>query len=143
MRTIASVALAVCFSVALVHAQQSKPAAAPSPAPASGVTGTWTGSFKMISPDGQTRDSTAMMVLKQDGDAVTGTAGPDSTQQNAIAKGKIATTKEGTSLTFELPADNVTVQFELKLVDGHLKGNAKAERDGQKLNAEIDVVRAK
>ena len=38
------------------------------------VTGTWSGSFNIIGPDGQTKDSTAVLVLKQNGSEITGTS---------------------------------------------------------------------
>jgi hypothetical protein len=61
-----------------------------------------------------------------------------------ISKGKVETVKGVTTLTFEITAEApVPVVFELKLVDGHLKGTAKAEFDGRKFRADIDVERAK
>jgi hypothetical protein len=132
--------------MSLAHAQQGTPPAAPakSPAASAGLTGTWSGTLRPM-VDGQSKgDESAMMVLKQDGDVITGTAGPDAGQQLAIAKGKITTTKEGTAVTFEVTAGSgMVLQFDLKLVDGHLKGGAKAERDGQKMTAEVDVTKTK
>ena len=37
------------------------------------VTGKWSGSCNVIGPDGQTKDSTAVLVLKQNGSEITGT----------------------------------------------------------------------
>ena len=112
------------------------------PAAPANVAGTWTGSFKP-SIDGQPkREEKATLVLKQEGTVVTGTAGPPELQ-SAIARGKAEATKEGTVVTFMLVNDGISMQFNLKLVDGHLKGTAKAERDGQKLSAELDLTRAK
>jgi basic membrane lipoprotein Med (substrate-binding protein (PBP1-ABC) superfamily) len=143
MQRIASVALALCFAAAIAHAQQGTPSPSPAakPAAAATIAGTWTGTFKDMDAN---REETAMIVLKQDGDVVTGTAGPNADQQFAIAKGKVATTKDGMAVTFELSnGDSMVVLFDLKLIDGHLKGGATAERNGQKLNAQVDVVRAK
>ena len=76
--------------------------------------------------------------------AITGTAGPNVDQRFPIAKGKIATTKDGTVLTFELTSPGgMLMQFDMKLADGHLKGSAKAEMNGQKRTAAVDFTRAK
>ena len=145
MRRLASVAVAVCLTMVVAYAQQTTPAPKPSASPtaaAGTVTGTWTGTFT-ASDGGSPRQEGAMMVLKQDADVLTGTAGPDSERQFAISKGKVATTKEGTAVTFEVANDGMVLQFDLKLVNGHLKGGAKAERDGQKLTADLDLARTK
>jgi len=142
MRKISLALVALLSTASIVSAQQSAPPAA-TPTAAVNVTGTWNGTLTP-SVDGQPRGEEAgLFILKQDGAVVTGTAGPNADQQNAISKGKIATTKDGTVLTFELARDTMVMQFEMKLVDGHLKGGAKAERDGQKMTATVDFTRAK
>jgi hypothetical protein len=64
------------------------------------LTGTWTGPF-IMTMDGQTRDDTAMMVLKHKGAELTGTAGPNAEQQWPIVKGKV----DGASLEFDVQSD--------------------------------------
>ena len=100
------------------------------------LTGTWTGPF-IMTMDGQTRDDTAMMVLKHKGAELTGTAGPNAEQQWPILKGKV----DGASLEFDVQSDEPLIHFSLKLVEGHLKGVAKAEHDGHKLSATVDLQR--
>src|SRR5262245_58832581 len=56
-------------------------------APESNVTGKWTGSFKIV--EGQSKDSPALLVLKQTGAEITGTVGPNDEEQHTITKGKI------------------------------------------------------
>jgi hypothetical protein len=102
------------------------------------LTGKWSGSF-IITMDGETKDDSAYMVLKQSGTELTGTAGPDADKQWAIQKGKI----EGNKVTFEVQADGPLLKFELTLADGHLKGDAKAEHDGHSMKAAVDVQRQK
>ncbi|MDQ3009089.1 MAG: hypothetical protein M3X11_00075 [Acidobacteriota bacterium] len=102
------------------------------------LTGKWAGSF-VISMDGETKDDTAYMVLKQSGTELTGTAGPSSDQQWTIEKGKI----DGNKVTFEVRADGPMLKFELTLADGHLKGEAKAEHEGRSMKAAVDVQRKK
>ena len=102
------------------------------------LTGKWAGSF-VVSMDGETKDETAYMVLKQSGTELTGTAGPNADEQLAIQKGKV----EGNKVTFEVNADGPTMKFELTLADGHLKGDAKAEHEGRSMKAAVDVQRKK
>jgi hypothetical protein len=105
---------------------------------ASDLSGKWSGSFLQTLPDGSKKDSQAFMDLKQSGTEITGTAGPSESQQMEIRKGKVA----GDKITFEIQGDNQPViSFELTLVDGHLKGEARAERDGQKMSALLDLQR--
>lgn len=102
------------------------------------LSGKWNGSF-IITMDGETRDDVAYLVLKQNGAELTGTAGPNEQQQWAILKGKV----EGNKVTFEVQTDEPLLKFELTLVDGHLKGEAKAEHEGKTMKAAVDVTRTK
>lgn len=100
------------------------------------LTGTWSGSFN-ITMNGETREDSAYMVLKQNGSELTGTAGPNSSQQWQIIKGKV----EGNKVTFEVQTDQPLIRFELMMVDGRLKGQANAELQGTALSAEVDLQR--
>ncbi|HXT71975.1 MAG TPA: hypothetical protein VN700_19630 [Vicinamibacterales bacterium] len=100
------------------------------------LTGTWSGPFVMT-VDGDTHDDTALMVLTQKGAELTGTAGPTAEQQWPILKGKV----EGAAAEFDVQSDGPLVHFALKLVDGHLKGDAKAEMDGRKMSATVNLQR--
>jgi len=133
MRKCATVIVALLMTVGALAQQPAAPA---------NVAGTWTGSFKPMI-DGQPKaEDKATVVIKQDGAALTGTAGPPNGQV-AFARGKAEVTKEGTVVTFVLVNDSTTMQFELTLMNGHLKGMAKAERNGQKLTALLDLTREK
>jgi len=110
---------------------------------AANVAGTWSGSFRKMVDGKPASNDLATVVLKQEGSVLTGTAGPPQ-GQNAISHGKVVTTKDGTVITFDIVNGNgMTLQFELKLTGGHLKGTAKAEQNGQQLNAMLDLERAK
>src|SRR5215813_7550136 len=104
---------------------------------ASDLTGKWSGSFLITRPDGETKDAQAFLELKQNGMELTGTAGPSPDQQWAIQKGKV----EGDKLTFEVQSDGPLLKFELMLSNGHLKGEAKGEVDGQQMKATLDLQR--
>jgi hypothetical protein len=101
------------------------------------LTGKWSGSFIITSSDGETKDELAYMVLKQNGTELTGTAGPNPETQWPIQKGKV----EGNKVTFEVQSNEPVIKFDLKLMDGHLKGEAKAEHEGKSMKAAVDVQR--
>ncbi len=103
------------------------------------VTGKWSGSFNVTAANGETKETTAVLMLKQDGAAITGTAGPDENEQHPIRKGKI----EGDKITFELDNDGRIINFDLVLATGRITGEANGSRDGQAMKAKIDVGRAK
>ena len=112
------------------------------------VSGTWAGTFIVTNDQNPPRNSTAHLVLKQTGATVTGTAGPNEGDQEAIAHGKVATVKKDgkdvTSVTFDMQdTGGPLVHFVLSLVAGHLKGTADAAQDGHKMSAAIDVTRLK
>lgn len=109
---------------------------APSLFAAEDMTGTWSGSFN-ITMNGETREDSAYVVLKQNGSELTGTAGPNSGQQWQILKGKV----EGNKVTFEVQTDQPLIKFELTLIEGRLKGQANAELQGTALSAEVDLQR--
>ena len=123
--------VALLFAASTLSAFQSKPV---------DVTGVWTGSFTPTTGE----PGTAHIDLKQKGEEVTGTAGPSPEQQVPIANGKVTTVKGVTSVTFDaLPPNGRVLKFDLKVVDGRLKGKATGELDGEKREAAIDVGRAK
>jgi hypothetical protein len=103
------------------------------------VTGKWSGSFNAIGPDGQTKDSTAVLVLKQSGSEITGTLGPNEGEQHEITKGKI----EGDKITLESTDGGLALKFDLALVGDRITGEVKAVGEGRNLKAKIDVKREK
>ena len=103
------------------------------------VTGKWSGSFNATNPNGETKESTAFLVLKQNGAAITGTVGPNEDEQFPIQKGKI----DGDKITIEADHDGHTMTFNLVLAAERITGEAQMSRDGQTMKAKIDVTRAK
>lgn len=101
------------------------------------LSGQWSGSFIMTGPNGETKDDTAYMELKQTGTELSGTAGPNPDKQWAIQKGKV----EGIKVTFEVQTDVPVLKFDLTLAGGHLKGEAKGEFDGRTIKAAVDLQR--
>jgi hypothetical protein len=102
------------------------------------VTGNWTGTFTAVGPNGETKDSTALLVLKQDGKTITGSAGPNEDERYDIVKGSI----EGNKISLDLQENDHTVHFDLTLADDRISGEASATTpDGHQLHAKLDVKR--
>ena len=103
---------------------------------AAGLTGKWTGTF--IDNSEGNKSESAVMILTQDGNTLTGTAGPTADEQMAISNGKV----DGNNVTFDIKADEVSIHLTLQLVDNHLKGQIQAEVAGEKHSGTIDLTRA-
>ena len=110
-------------------------------AAAADVTGKWSGSFNLTGPGGETKDSEALLVLKQTGSEITGTVGPNEDQRFPIAKGKI----EGDKITLETAEgdDHPAIKFELVVEGDHIKGDASGSHEGQTMKAKLDLTRVK
>ena len=107
--------------------------------PDTNVTGKWTGSFNVTGPEGQTKESTALLVLNQEGTNITGTVGPDEGEQRAITKGRI----EGDKLTLEVAEGGAAITFNLAVSGDRITGEATATGEGRTMKAKIDVGRVK
>ena len=103
---------------------------------AADATGTWTGT--LTKSDGSD-PGPALLVLKQEGVKLTGTAGPDANEQHAIENGKA----ENGTLTFEVPRENGVMKFTLKQEGDEIKGDITRERDGEKQTAPLALKRDK
>lgn len=89
------------------------------------LSGTWTGKFQVA---GQAdKEESAYLILKQTGAELSGSIGPNAERQQAINKGAVATGKDGTAVTFDSGRPGHVLTFDLKLVDGKLKGTVKDE----------------
>lgn len=101
------------------------------------ATGVWSGTLTVTGGDSQSLS--AHLILKQDGDTVTGTAGPNATEQQPIRSGKV----ENGRLTFELPLENSVMKFTLEQKDDELTGPVTRERDGEVQRATLSVKRTR
>ena len=77
------------------------------------------------------------MILKQKGTELTVTAGSSAERQSPLSRGKV----DGATAEFDVQSEAPLFHFSLKLVDGHLKGDVKAEFEGQKLTGVVDLQR--
>lgn len=107
------------------------------------ISGKWAGSVEFKTPDGDTDSGGAYAVLKQNGQEVTGTAGPEEEQQFAIENGKL----EGKKLTFQLslPGDAGSRVFKLSLTlasDDQMEGDIEGlTNNGAKLTGKLKLTR--
>jgi len=109
-------------------------------AAAADITGNWSGSFDITGPNGETKNSEALLVLKQNGSEITGSVGPNENERFPIAKGKI----EGDKITLETAeGEGPAIKFDLVLDGDHIKGDATGSHDGQTMKAKLDVMRVK
>ena len=120
---------------------------APAVFAAEDLTGKWGGSFVITVDGNPPQDEVVHLVATHKGTDLTGTIGPNPDRQFAISNGKVVTTKEEgkevTTVTFQAVADAATIHFDLALIDGHLKGKAKAEGDGHTMSVVLDMTRVK
>ena len=103
---------------------------------AADVTGKWSGTF---TPEGGNQ-SPALVILKQTGDTITGSAGPDDSQQWPMSNGKI----DGTKITCDVTSpDGIVLKIALTLDGDKMKGDAAMTREGQSMKAVLELTRAK
>ena len=100
-------------------------------------TGKWSGTATMTA-GGDSREGTALLVLKQDGTTLTGTAGPDEQRSQPIQNGKV----DGTRITFEIQTADKPVAFTLTLENDHLKGTGAGSPNGQEIKVQLDLTKA-
>lgn len=105
--------------------------------PAADVTGTWSGSFVITMPDANVTRDKAVLVLRQDGTALTGSVGASIDQQSPIENGRAA----AGAISFHISA-NGGMDFRLHLEQGALRGEAMATTPRGPITARLDAVRA-
>jgi hypothetical protein len=104
-------------------------------AAAADVTGNWRGT---LTPEDRDPGS-ALVILKQAGDMVTGTGGENESDRHEITNGKVT----GDTVTFEIQQGNGTMKFVLKVEGDALTGQVTRERNGQQQKATLSLKREK
>ena len=100
------------------------------------INGKWSGSFTPESGDG----GTAYVILKQSGNTVTGSGGPDANEQWPGLQGTV----NGNKVSFQVksPADGTVYKCDLVLDGDHLKGDVVFTPDGgQPAKGKLDLTR--
>jgi uncharacterized protein (DUF2147 family) len=99
------------------------------------VSGKWSGTFTPETGDG----GSAYLVLKQNGSAITGTAGPSADQQWAIQSAKIS----GNTVTVEVkdPDSGAVYKCTMTLSGNKMAGDIDVAMGDQKIKAKIDLTK--
>ena len=106
---------------------------------AASVTGMWSGTLEMRRADGSSRRAPALVILKQDGEVVTGSAGASESSQTPIRNGKL----EGDRLTFDVESGNQQyTRFDLTVSEHAIEGNIEGKApDGGTVTGRLMVKR--
>jgi hypothetical protein len=101
------------------------------------VAGKWSGTFRVSGGD---HSIPQIIVLKQDGNRLTGSAGPDAGEQYPIENGKI----EGDRVTFELTSGEWRFSYDLKRAGAdEIKGNLELKSVNNRRTAVVSLSRMK
>lgn len=98
------------------------------------ISGKWSGTFK---PDRDEGSQPLYMVFKQDGDKLTGSGGPNESEQHPMQNGRV----EGDRVTFEVPAGKGTFVFDLKASGDELSGDLQFKRETETRTAKVSLKR--
>ncbi len=101
---------------------------------ASNVTGKWSGTMQL---EGQTRSEPVYMVLKQEGNKLAGSGGPNENEQNPFEGGKV----EGNKLMFDIPLGESSMHFEMEAQEDQITGEMRRQREGKVETAKISLKR--
>jgi hypothetical protein len=102
---------------------------------ASDLTGKWSGTVDM-KQDGEAQTIPVIMIVKQDGNKLTGTAGPEE-DQHAIQKGLV----DGDTITMEVDSGEDIFYLELKVDGDQITGAVKQGTDGEKMKIALKRVK--
>jgi hypothetical protein len=99
-------------------------------ASAADVSGVWNGAFRV--PDGE-HDVPQLFTLKQAGNRITGTGGPNSSEQYPVLDGQLA----NGHLKFEVKSTTREFVYDLKETNNELRGNVVITGGGGSVTAEV------
>lgn len=106
-------------------------------AQAADASGKWTGTF---TAEGSDHTEGGVVILKQTGAEITGSAGPSDEEQMPISNGKI----DGDRITFDVNGpDGLMLKISLVLEGDSLKGDVAGSHGGEAMKAKLDLKRVK
>jgi hypothetical protein len=105
-------------------------------ATAADLTGTWSGSFK---PEGGEHDIPQLITMKQQGSALSGSAGPNASEQYPIENGKV----DGRKATFQVTTGEWKFTYDLTAERDTLVGDLKLESLTDSRTAKVRLTRTK
>lgn len=101
------------------------------------VTGKWSGTLESKKDDGDMKSDPAFMILKQEGNRLSGSGGPNEAEQHALQNGKV----DGDKLTFEIVTEKLTLAFDLRTHGDQITGDLTGKKDGETRTAKISLKR--
>ena len=101
------------------------------------LTGTWQVTITGTAPDGTTQKDTGVAILKQAGDSITGSLGPDQTRQNPLTEGTI---KNDKVILKASPRPDRIMTFELTVNGEKLVGTV--TRTGDARQGTVEFVKS-
>ncbi|MGD0301375.1 MAG: hypothetical protein ABSE86_30220 [Bryobacteraceae bacterium] len=99
------------------------------------LTGKWAGTVDM-KQDGEAQTIPVVMIVKQEGNKLTGTAGPEE-DQHTIQKGVV----DGDTVTLEVDGGEAIYYLELKVDGDQISGAVKQGTDGEKMKIALKRVK--
>jgi hypothetical protein len=104
---------------------------------ATDLTGNWSGSFKV---DGGDHNVPQCFTLRQQGKSLSGSGGPDASEQYPIEKGSV----EGNQITFQVTTGEWKFTYHLRQLSADtLKGDLKLESVNDSRTAKVSLTRVK
>ena len=99
------------------------------------LSGKWSGTFRATGAD---HDVPQLFILKQDGSKLTGSGGPDASEQYPIENPRIDDDK----VTFEITTGEWKFRYQLKISGAHLTGDLELTSAGSRRTAKVALNRA-
>ncbi len=117
MKKLMQVFFLVCLVVLMLGAASGQTSVI---ANAADLSGRWVGTFDTVRKAGAVEPDRALLLLKQNGKTLTGTAGPSEEHMGTVGDGEV----NGDDVRFAVTLGNVTVKFALRMDGDHLRGEA-------------------
>jgi hypothetical protein len=96
--------------------------------------GKWSGSLESTDAEGP---HPLYMIFKADGDKLSGSGGPDETEQHPMENGRV----EGDRLIFSVPTDNGTLYFDLRIKADEIVGDVERKGGDEKKSGKVSLKR--
>jgi hypothetical protein len=98
------------------------------------VTGKWSGTFRA---DGADHDVPQLFILKQDGNKLTGSGGPDQSEQYPLENGKV----DDDRVKFEVTTGEWKFTYDLRATEASMAGNLELKSLNDKRTAKVSLKR--
>jgi hypothetical protein len=98
------------------------------------LTGKWSGAFKV---DGSDHDVSQLFIFKQEGNKLTGSGGPDQSEQYPIENGRV----DGDRVSFEITTGEWKFTYSLRATDAKLAGDLELKSVDNRRTAKVNLTR--